>query len=381
MPHRVLLMISSMRGGGSEQQTLLLLRHLDRSRFTPHLYLTEKTGELMSRIPDDVIIHSFDDVEPTGGIYFPGRVLRRQVRHLQDLIARNSIDVIYDRTFLMTMIAGPASRRAGVPRVSTIVSPPERALPRVESRFVGLKRRRLAKAYRQASSVVAVSQQAAQSAERYYWLPSGAVRVVHNPVDAESIRKSVGAVKPGRDERLTLVCVGRMTEEKGHRDLVSAVIRTQSHWPEDSSPLRLWMVGDGPLRGELESQWNHGKGQHTIEFLGTQTNPTTFMAVADALVLPSHFEGMPNAVLESMAVGTPVIATRAGGTVELERDEPTILWAEPNDAKSLASAIVQFARDRDSACARADAATALIQSHHDVHAVTREIEDIMTAAL
>ncbi len=66
-----------------------------------------------------------------------------------------------------------------------------------------------------------------------------------------------------------------------------------------------------------------------LEFLGTQHNPLPYVAAADALVLPSHFEGMPNVVLEAMALGTPVIATRAGGTVELEREKPTILWAQP----------------------------------------------------
>ena len=51
MPKRVLLMISSMRGGGSEQQTLLLLRHLDRAQFEPHLYVTQRAGDLLARIP------------------------------------------------------------------------------------------------------------------------------------------------------------------------------------------------------------------------------------------------------------------------------------------------------------------------------------------
>ena len=72
----------------------------------------------------------------------------------------------------MTMIAGPACKTAGVPRVSTIVSPPSHAVPLVESRFVWLKQRRLARAYRNAYAVVAVSRQAARSAESYYALPS-----------------------------------------------------------------------------------------------------------------------------------------------------------------------------------------------------------------
>ena len=66
MRRNVLLMISSMRGGGSEKQTLLLLRHLDPTRFRPHLYLTERAGELLDRVPDNIPVHAYcDDAAPT----------------------------------------------------------------------------------------------------------------------------------------------------------------------------------------------------------------------------------------------------------------------------------------------------------------------------
>ncbi len=377
MPRSVLLMISSMRGGGSERQTLLLLQHLDRSRFTPHLYLTDKAGSLLSQVPDDVPIHSFDDVASSGGVYFPGRVLSQQVNHLRGLIQRESIDVVYDRTFHMTLIAGPATRPLGIRRVSTIVSPPHLALPLVENRFVWLKRRRLARAYHQSHQVVAVSQQAAQSAQQYYRLPADSLRVIPNPVDAESIRKAAMKNRPPRDQRLTLVCVGRMTEEKGHRDLLSALQHTDSSWPADVPPIRLWLIGDGPQRDDLQQQWNAADCRHAVEFLGALDQPAAAIATADALVLPSHFEGMPNVVLEAMALGTPVIATRAGGTVQLERDQPTILWAPPKQPDQLASAILQFATDRTSAERRAEAATRLIEQHHDVQATTRQIEQLL----
>lgn len=380
MPTRVLLMISSMRGGGSEQQTLLLLRHLDRTKFSPQLYLTHRAGELLSSVPEDVPIHSFAEIRDRSGFYYPGRELRRQTSHLQSLIEQEKIEVIYDRTFHMTMVAGPASQATGTPRVSTIVSPPERALPLVESRFVSLKRRRLANAYRQSHTVVAVSQHAADSAEQYYGLPSKSVRVIHNPVDIDQLQTAAGASSPNRDQRLTLVCVGRMSEEKGHRDLVQAVIATQERWPEGAPPLRLWIVGDGPLRCELESKWIAASGQHAIEFLGTQRNPAPWIAAADALVLPSMFEGMPNVVLEAMALGTPVIATSIGGVTELEREEPTILWVEPGQPESMAEAIIQLQQDREAAAQRAANAEAMLHEHHDVEQTTRKIEQLLEEA-
>lgn len=377
MPRRVLLMISSMRGGGSEQQTLLLLQHLNRSLFIPHLYLTERAGDLLARVPADVMIHSLDTIDTTAGFYFPGRALRRQVDHLESVLKRESIDVIYDRTFHMTMIAGPAGKSTGVPRVSTIVSPPEHALPLVESRFVALKRRRLAKAYHESRHVIAVSQQAAESATAYYGLAGDPVVVIPNPVDVEAIRQAAANTARPASDRLTLVCVGRMTAEKGHRDLISAMIACESDWPSDAPPITLRLVGDGPLRRELESLWQGRGHRHSIEFLGRQPDPAPLIRSADALVLPSHFEGMPNVVLEAMALATPVIATRAGGTIELEKDEPTILWAEPRSPSSLAQAIMKFVTEREAAKVRVDAATTLIAKYHNVKETTRRIEELL----
>ncbi|NND97048.1 MAG: glycosyltransferase [Pirellulaceae bacterium] len=377
MPRRVLFMISSMRGGGSEQQTLLLLKHLDRARFQPHLYLTDKVGQLLGQVPEDVTIHSFSDRNRKAGIYFPGRILRQQIAHLRDVITREKIEAIYDRTFHMTMIAGPATADSGIPRVSTIVSPPDRALPLVESRFVWLKRRRLAHAYQQSRTVVAVSRQAARSAQTYYSLRPDSVSVIMNPVDERAIHEAASRDRPERDDRVTLVCVARMTSEKGHADLIDALALTEKHWDSDAPVLNVWLIGDGPLRQSLQSRCRQTIHRHDVQFLGASTNPAPAIASADALILPSQFEGMPNVVLEAMALGTPVIATRAGGTVELQRDEPTMLLADACDPESLADAILKFVDQRDLARHYAETATRMIQTHHAVGPTIEKIQRLL----
>ena len=372
---RVLLMASSMRGGGSERQTVSLLRHLDRERFEPHLYLTHRDGDLLTELPPDVAVHAWDDSPPPAGFYLPGRILRRQIVHLRGVIAAASIDVVYDRTFHMTLLAAPAVRGLGVRRVATIVSPPERMVPMIERRFRWLKKRRLARGYRDAAHVIAVSDLAARSAERYYRLSAGKVEVIPNPVDLARLRAAAeSSPPPPRDERPTLVCVGRMTAEKGHRDLLEAIALTGSRWPKSVAPMRVWMIGDGPLRGELESLWSAVPCRHEVRFFAASANPAPAITAADALVLPSRFEGMPNVVLEAMALETPVIATRAGGTVELQRESPTAFWADPNRPGSLADAILDFVTSPDQAAAHARTAKALVVRHHEVDNATRKIE-------
>lgn len=381
MIRRVLFMISSMRGGGSERQTLMLLKHLDRCQFSPHLYVMERAGNLLSQVPTDVPIHSFEDVRKEPVIYLPGGMMRQQIRHLKKLLSDESIDVIYDRTFHMTMIAGPASRERDIPRISTIVSPPELALPLVEKRFVRMKQSRLAKAYRASQQVIAVSKIAADSAASFYQLPFKSITVLPNPVDTAALRQNIERDQPPETKStLTLVCVGRMTEEKGHRDLINAIVMAQANWPNTNPAIHLQLIGDGPLRVDLESLAREVRKPHSVEFCGTLSNVGPSIIHADALILPSRFEGMPNVVLEAMALGTPVIATRAGGTIELEREEPTILWANPQDPSSLAKAILSFASDRESAVQRTRAATRLITEHHKIETTCHKIEHYLAAA-
>jgi len=378
MRRSVLFMISSMRGGGSERQTLMLLRHLNRERFAPQLYLLEPVGDLLPQVPADVLIHSFHDKNRSSGLYFPGRILHQQIAHLRQTIAAQQIQVIYDRTFHMSLIAAPAAKRASVPRVSTIVSPPELALPLVETRFIGLKRFRLSRAYHQSRAVIAVSEQAAESARRYYGLAPEMVEVIRNPVDAEAVRNEAANHRIQRDASLTLACVGRMTTEKGHADLISALALTESQWPAHQTPITVWMIGDGPLREQLVRQAEQQLKRHRVVFLGARDDAPAWIQASDALVLPSHFEGLPNVVLEAMALRTPVIATRAGGTIELQQEEPTILWAKPRQPSTLAGAILQFHVDRPAAQQRVQAAVRLIESRHDVRNAIARVETLLS---
>lgn len=381
-------MISSMRGGGSEQQTLLLLRHLDRHRFEPFLCLTQAVGHLLPLVPEDVPITTMTCDKP--GVYFPGRQLRAQVRAVRDWAQRQNLDVIYDRTFGMTMIASAAVDALGTPRVSTIVSPPDRAVPSLERRFQKLKIRRLSAAYRRSHTRLAVSRLAAKSAIEFYELPESAVHVIPNPVDVANIKRQA---ETGRSVHLPafndpaglhLVCLGRMSEEKGQADLLEAMRLSQirdDHGDASKPALLLTLVGDGPDRAMLESLVTQLPHPDRVRFAGHFANPYGVLAAADGLVLPSHFEGMPNVVLEAMALSVPVLASRCGGTLELELSDPTIRWFTAGDPASLADALENFRDDPAGNSTRVRAATRHIKRFHEVSTVVGQIEaKLMSAA-
>lgn len=388
-------MATSMRGGGSERQVALLAKHLPRDQFEVHLYLTHRTGELLAEVPLDVTLHS-----PSEGIAgsaanlmnrIPGTILRRQAVEFASIVARERIDVVYDRAFHNTLIAGhPAIKRLSVRRVSTIVSPPRDALPTVEKRFVRAKRRHLANAYHRSDSVIAVSQGAADSAIDYYDLPRQRVTVIRNPVDVSWVRDVAGWTDtPGGRERpvrdgpgpLRIVCVGRMAPEKGQSDLVAAILLLRQSWPKSLPDLSLRFIGDGCDRPSLEQQWRWAVGQdghcggHTVEFAGAITPALAEIGRADALILPSRFEGLPNVVLEAFALQVPVVATRSGGTAELQSDSqnPTCFWAAPGDPASLAGALRRLAAEPQQRAIHVRAATQWLQSHHALDAAIEKI--------
>ena len=332
----------------------------------------------MPEIPKDVIVHSYANEDRQPGMYFPGRVMRDQVRHLSDLIDAHEIDVIYDRTFQMTMIAGAAAKAKNIPRISTIVSPPDRALPLVEKRFTGLKRRRLAAAYRMSHKVIAVSRQSAVSAIQYYSLPDSLVDVIANPVDRDVLLSCEDPKIQRVGKGTTLVCVGRMTPEKGHADLIEALRLTESRW--QGEPIDVWLIGDGPLRSSLEKMASEKLSRHRVHFKGHQPKAAPWIAASDGLVLPSLFEGMPNVVLEAMAMKKPVIATASGGTVELQGDTPTMFTAQPGNPASLADAIMKFQNEPNTCLQHTRAATERIMQNHDVRKTTRRIEALLVNA-
>jgi glycosyltransferase involved in cell wall biosynthesis len=154
------------------------------------------------------------------------------------------------------------------------------------------------------------------------------VEVIPSAVDAvEASGKGVREAFGVRAEEVLVTCVARLVERKGHEDLLRA-----------GAGFRLLFVGDGPFRRRLE-----GRG---AILAGWREDTAEIVAASDVVALASRFgEGCPNAVLEAMAAGKPVVATRAGGTPEVVVDGETGFLVPPEDPKALRSALETLAAD------------------------------------
>jgi glycosyltransferase involved in cell wall biosynthesis len=129
------------------------------------------------------------------------------------------------------------------------------------------------------------------------------------------------------------------------------------------------IAGEGPERAALEAQASSLGIAHRVRFLGHRRDVPALLAIADLFVLPSLWEGLPLSVLEAMAAGVPVVATRIGGTDELVRDGETGTLAPPENGPALADAIRSVLYDRERALRMAAAARALVEREHSASAM------------
>jgi glycosyltransferase involved in cell wall biosynthesis len=141
------------------------------------------------------------------------------------------------------------------------------------------------------------------------------------------------------DGPATVLAVGRFRAPKDFLTLVRAAALVPA------GTVRVLVAGDGPDRPQLEAEIDRLGLAGTIELLGERGDVPELLAAADVFVLPSRSEGMPLSVLEAMAAGLPVVASRVGGVPELVRDGVTGTLVAPADPEALAAALSALAAD------------------------------------
>ena len=182
-------------------------------------------------------------------------------------------------------------------------------------------------------------------------LSSRKTRVIPSGIDTRTFYREDKAMAPRLrslvpgigPETVVFGCVARLSEEKAHKDLLAAYAIVRRSYPDT----RLVLVGDGPLREDLESRAARLGILPYVHFAGQRSNVREWMNLFDVFTLASTRESLPRAAREAMACGLPVIATKVGATREAVRDGENGLLVPPAKVDALARAMLHLLYDLD----------------------------------
>lgn len=327
---RVVQVIPTLRTGGLENVVVRLVTHFE-SILSQGVVTPAKTGPLASRFPAGVSIVAMGDRHRPDR--FNALRMARVFRALRP-------DIVHTRNWTcIDAILG--ARLAGVPHVIHGEHGREAADPTGANRLRRRVRRALAPLV---SQFVTVSRDLNRWLVEDVRVPARKVRTIYNgvdtdrfaPGDREAARRALD-IPAGWG---VVGTVGRLDPVKDQAGLIRAFAVASAQRPSV-----LLIVGDGPLRAELDAL-GRGLGlDDRLRLLGDRQDVAQILRALDCFVLPSVGEGISNAILEAMATALPVVATRVGGNVELVEDGETGLLVEVGQPEGLVRALECYLGD------------------------------------
>jgi len=363
MPVKVLYVHGITEVGGAERDLLTLLAHLDRGKFEPVVALPDRGplfGLLRARGVEVVLT-------PIPGWRKLNSVVRRgpALLRLWWLLRSRGIGLVHANDFWYIPLVGRAAAWAGVPCVAHVRQ-------EIEPRRV--------RQYRMGSvdRLLTVSDQIRETALRGGLSPER-VQTCYSGLDLERVpRTADGAAvraRHGFDGKTFLVgTVANLFPRKGYEYLLRAV-----HLAAPDVPTVGCLIvgeGDPAYRAGLESLTRELGVAGRVVFAGFQSDVYPYLAAMDLFVLPSVMEGFGIALLEAMAMGRPVVATKVGGVPEVVEDGVTGVLVPPADPAGLARAIVRLAEAPDGRRAMGEAGAQRVRERFQVGQMVRQIQGI-----
>jgi len=371
---RLLKFVTIFAVGGTERQVVTVAEHLDPARFDLHLGCLKREGQLLPRVERlgrGVVGYDIPNLY--------GRQALRERWRLADYLRRHAIDIVHTYNFYPNVFTIPAARLAQVPVVIASVrdigaylTPLHRRVQRMVCRF--------------ADRIVANSE-----AVRQWLIGQGydgrKIGVIHNGVDLDRFRRPVDRLRLRHELGVPahspiVAVVSRLSRVKGLEYFLDAAACVAVREPA----ARFLVIGEGSFdeqdyHYELERYANRLGLADRVIFTGLRQDVPEILSDVAISVLPSLSEGFSNAVLESMAAGKPVIATRVGGNPEAVADGETGILVPPRDAGALARSMCQLLEDREAARRMGHAARQRVETEFSVEAMVRRTEQLYTTLL
>lgn len=357
--------------GGGERYLELLFDRLDRTRYRA-LLISPEPGPFVGRMKERGVETHLVHLAP---LFNPLALWR-----LTRLLVRERVTILQTHGARANFYGRIAGRLAGVPVIiSTVhnslkdyeVSPLKRRL------YVSLLGLTLPLVHQ----VICVSDATRWDLIEECPAAEAKTKTVYNGVDPsaflsqpdrQNIRQELGITQGP-----VLVTIGRLTEQKGHHYLLQAFPDLLETWPQ----LSCVFVGDGELYGALQRMAKDLGVERACRFVGVREDIADILAAADLFVLPSLSEGFPFVLLEALAMGCPVVASRVNGIPELIEDHKTGLLVPARDPQALATAIRELLSDSAAASTMGVAGRTVVGERFTVDRMVANTTAIFDAAM
>ncbi len=363
---RVLFLVPAFAGGvgGAERVTVTLLRHIDHSRFECHLGLAQPGAAWLESIPETVTVHQLH----VSRMRYSLPAIVRLVRSLRPQTVLSTVSYLN----VMLLAARPFLPRNTRLLVREATTPSAFvAMDTAHPRLWTWLYRHL---YPRADKVICLSDAMLEDMAVHFDIPRERLVRIYNPLDVGMLRQVAGSQpNPYGGDGPNLVAAGRLRKEKGVDLLLDALPAVVQRFPN----ARLAVLGEGPQEAELRAQATRLGIDRHVDFVGFQQNPWAYLGHADLFILPSRMEGMPNALLEALALGTPAIATASVGALdEIARTNQELLLVPSENAAALAEGIISVLCKKSSGRVSQEAAAQRLKEF-DVQAITSQYSRLL----
>lgn len=183
------------------------------------------------------------------------------------------------------------------------------------------------------------------------------------------LRKDLGI----KEEDIVITNVAVLNERKGQQYLIGAVVELRKKYP-----VHLLLAGEGPFRSALEECVMKNDASDYVHFLGRRSDVNIVLANSDIFVLPSNHEGLPNSLMEAMAMGLPCVATDVGGVRQLITDNNKGIVVPPKSTSKLVDAIAYYLEHPKEMVEIGNNANQFMIDNFEQQAVAKELIDIYT---
>jgi glycosyltransferase involved in cell wall biosynthesis len=324
---KLMFVLPNLNSGGAEKVTLNLIRSIKRDEFNIDIVVFNKTSDLAHLVPNNIKIINIKTKRTS-------KSLCKLYKHIKS----KKPDWVYSthsRVAVLLQLIKLFHKFNHVARMQSMPS-----LEKRNNKYGVLKRLLYSFAFKRADLVIAQTKEMKEEAVIYFNVKPEKIVIIRNPIDRKEIDFFVKkSSNPYQEKEISLVAAGRLSKEKGFDILIKALPEIIEEYVNLKTHIIGNDQGEKKVLVELSSKFDI---TNNIEFHGYVRDPYKYYYYADLFVLPSRYEGFPNAMLENYYLNTPIVATNCVPIVnELIEEGVNGYICKVDDVEGLKNAIIK----------------------------------------